>query len=76
MNTTDEQGSLVLQRLEDQVIYIANQRSRLDALLAERDSPIRAALNHGHTYKVVGFATGLSRGQLDAIRNGRRTRNA
>lgn len=74
MSTVDEQGSLALQRLEDQVADIATQRDRLDDMLTERDTMIRAALEHGHTYKMVGLATGLSRGQLDAIKNGQRRR--
>lgn len=74
MNATDEQGSLALQRLEDQVAVVANRRDELDADLRERDDLIRAALQQGHSSRMVEVASGLSRGQVDAIRKGQRRR--
>lgn len=67
-------ATVVEQSLAGAVEEVAHARVHLDGALDDRDRAIREALAGGMTYADVGAVTGLSRGQLDAIRRGLRRR--
>lgn len=60
--------------LENTVAWVAEAHDALQAARTSRDRAIRRALEAGATYKEIGDITGLSRGQLDAIRRGKTRR--
>jgi hypothetical protein len=71
-----EENNLVEENTLDTAAYFLRELREIREIQARRDNTIIMARATGVSYTQLGYATGLSRAQLDNIVNGRRSKPA